>query len=523
MQRLAEDAQQAIGRRDFPRAAALLGQLVGQSPRDHGAWYWLAFVHVRMGQPELALPAIQTAVALDKRNPEYHNLAGVALAEAADYPASMESLRKALKLKPFLTNAHFNLGKVLQTLRRFDEALEAYGRARKLEPQRTDVWQNLGLTFWQAGCVEEAHREFLAFAAAHPANPDAARNLATTSLAVEGASKADQIYQAAIAQHPADRALRWDYARFLLARGEFAKGWMEYLWRPGRDPRRWPPAGTAFTALTPAALPPRVSFEQEQGIGDLLFFARFLHSLRREGVRVAVHCDAKVVELMRGLGLADSVTASGELPGTGADPVFAIDDLASLIRSEAVAPSARLTVDPARVAGWRARFAQAGPPPYLAATWRAGTDIRQIPEFARPGVYPYKEVGVAELLQAFAGIPGTLVVVQRAPAGPELAALAADRPVLDLSSLNEDLPAMSEALSAVDEYVGVPNTNVHLMAAVGGTARVLVPYPAEWRWLLEGAESPWFPGFRTYRQTMQRKWLPALEQLRRDLQERWSK
>jgi tetratricopeptide (TPR) repeat protein len=137
MQRLAEEAQQAIGRRDFPRAAALLGQLVGQSPRDHGAWYWLAFVHVRMGQPELALPAIQTAVTLDKRNPEYHNLAGVALAEAADYPAAMESLRKALKLKPFLTNAHFNLGKVLQTLRRFDDALEAYQRARKLEPQRT--------------------------------------------------------------------------------------------------------------------------------------------------------------------------------------------------------------------------------------------------------------------------------------------------------------------------------------------------------------------------------------------------
>ena len=83
MQRLAEDAQQAIGRRDFPRAAALLGQLVGQSPRDHGAWYWLAFVHVRMGQPELALPAIQTAVTLDKRNPEYHNLAGVERARQA--------------------------------------------------------------------------------------------------------------------------------------------------------------------------------------------------------------------------------------------------------------------------------------------------------------------------------------------------------------------------------------------------------------------------------------------------------
>jgi len=80
---------------------------------------------------------------------------------------------------------------------------------------------------------------------------------------------------------------------------------------------------------------------------------------------------------------------------------------------------------------------------------------------------------------------------------------------------------MSGLLCALDDYVGVSNTNMHLMAAVGGTARVLLPFPPDWRWMLEGDESPWFPGFRIYRQTPDKDWSRAMERLRRDLLEKW--
>jgi len=80
---------------------------------------------------------------------------------------------------------------------------------------------------------------------------------------------------------------------------------------------------------------------------------------------------------------------------------------------------------------------------------------------------------------------------------------------------------MSELLFAVDDYVGVSNTNMHLMAAVGRTARVLIPFPPDWRWMLEGDASPWFPGFRVYRQAPERNWAPAMERLRQDLSGRW--
>lgn len=519
MQPLAQQADRAIQAGDFARAAAVLGQLVERSPRDHGAWYWLAFAQVRKGRPDLALPAIHTALGLDRRNPEYHNLLGVVIAETGDYEAAIQSFQRALKFRPFLANAHFNLGKMLNRLGRFDESLAAYGMVRKLEPQRTDAWDHLAATYWRAGRVAEAQREFAAFAAAHPANPDAARGVAMTTLATDGAAKALALYDAAVARFPAHAALRWDRARILLGSGEFARGWIEYLWRTGRGEERKPQRGADYAPLAAAGGPSRVRLEQEQGIGDAVFFARFIPALRRKGIQVTLRCEPKLAPLMHRLGAADKVVTAGEAEPP-VDAVFALDDLPSLLRIDRSAPSLRLPLDPERVAQWRGRLAQAGPPPYLALTWRAGTDVRLVPEYARSGILPFKEIRLQELAGALEGIPATLVVVQREPADGEVAALASSRAVLDLSALNEDLPGMCELLSAVDDYVGVPNANMHFMAAAGRVARVLVPYPPEWRWMLEGEESPWFPGFRSYRQAANRSWTPALEKLRQDLLQR---
>ncbi len=76
---------------------------------------------------------------------------------------------------------------------------------------------------------------------------------------------------------------------------------------------------------------------------------------------------------------------------------------------------------------------------------------------------------------------------------------------------------MLALLVLLEDYVGVSNTNMHLRAATGRTARVLVPHPPEWRWMAEGGESPWFKGFAVYRQGLDGDWDQAFGRLARDL------
>jgi hypothetical protein len=164
----------------------------------------------------------------------------------------------------------------------------------------------------------------------------------------------------------------------------------------------------------------------------------------------------------------------------------------------------------------RERLAALGPPPYIAITWRAGT----LPEEQQSANWVlFKSVDMEALARALAPARATLVALQRRPEAGEIDRFSAlvGRTVHDLSDLNEDLEAMLAALSLIDDYVGVSNTNMHLRIAAGRTARVLVPAPGEWRWLRHGASSPWFPGFAIYRQTLQGNWAPALAALERDL------
>jgi len=165
----------------------------------------------------------------------------------------------------------------------------------------------------------------------------------------------------------------------------------------------------------------------------------------------------------------------------------------------------------------RRRLAALGPPPWIGITWRAGTPPEA--QFARDDRSLFKQIDPLLVAGALAGLPGTVLVLQREPRADEVAALGAALPgrVHDLSAANDDLEDMLALLSLLGEYVGVSNTNMHLRASAGRTARVLVPYPAEWRWMARGRESPWFPGFRVYRQTLTGRWDRALAELRADL------
>ena len=79
-----------------------------------------------------------------------------------------------------------------------------------------------------------------------------------------------------------------------------------------------------------------------------------------------------------------------------------------------------------------------------------------------------------------------------------------------------DLENMLAVMACLDEYIGVSNTNMHLRAAVGKSGRVLVPHPADYKWMAAG-QSPWFPAFQVYRQSVDGGWGSAFASLLSDL------
>jgi len=84
---------------------------------------------------------------------------------------------------------------------------------------------------------------------------------------------------------------------------------------------------------------------------------------------------------------------------------------------------------------------------------------------------------------------------------------------VDLGSRLADFSATASLLAGLDLLVSVDTSVAHLAGAMGRPVLLLLPFEPDWRWLLDRADSPWYPSLRLLRQREPGDWGPVLERL----------
>lgn len=490
------EACRARGRLD--EADGALRAIVQANPREHYAWGLLGLAALQRGEPEAAFAPIERAIALDRANPQYLNLLGVAYGELGRFDEARGALRKALRAGPTYAEAHYNLGKVFDKLGDQVAARDAFRRAAALDPRYPGARYMHARALFRLGEFDQASAVLERAIADDPADDWCIVMLGRVLAAARGHAAAIDLYRSAARRLPASGMVARNLAHALLATGEFREGWTAYVRRDC--------AGPAPRAKLPERLPADLAgrtlcLRPEQGLGDILFFLRFAGAAAARGARLAVIAPPKLASVLRRSVLFARVTRDDEPIGGAGELDIAIPDLPYVLDAADTPAALPLAALPERIDAWRARLAAYGPAPYVGVTWRAGTDFRRRAEFGANVQLLFKEVPSDRLAGALRGAPGTLVSLQRQadPGEVDAFAVAAGRSVLDAGGIAEDLEDALALLAVLDTYVGVSNTNMHLRAGLGGVAHVLVPYPPEWRWMAEGDCSPWFPGYPVYR------------------------
>jgi Flp pilus assembly protein TadD len=489
---------------EFGQAGELLLDVLQSDPRNADASYLLGLIRCRERRFDEAAARFAHAV---QRNPQHanaHNELGLVLQALGRQAEAIASFRRAIAADGAHALAHYNLGCLLQAQNQHADAVASFERAQQFAPHDSDMANNLGNSLQLLGRYPEAVASYDRALALRPGFAEALNNRGNTRLA-------QYLYTDALADFGQAIALRADYAdaRFnagftQLLLGDFEAGWRNHEWRRMRDD--WSDGRSEFSA------PPWLGQEDlagktillhaEQGFGDTIHFARFATPVAKRGARVIMEVQPALVSLIAGVEGVASVIARGD-----ARPHFdAHCPLLSL-------PLALGT----QVSEFSSAFAGAGgylaPPASAREKWRDRIAAAATP---RVGVAwagrrqqandKNRSAALAHLAPLFA-IPGIhWISLQKELREGDAELLARYPDVVEYREALQDFADTAALIEQLDLVVTVDTGVAHLAGAMGKPVWIMLTYGADWRWLLDREDSPWYPTARLFRQTAAGDW-----------------
>lgn len=454
-----------------------------------------------LGQIADAIDAYRTAIGLmPDRQEIYFNLAN-AQAAVGDNDAALENYAKAIELDPKNAGAHNNLGNLLRTLKRPAEALESYRRAIYVTPKDAAVRFNIGTALSDLHRVEEALVWFEQAARAPTPHTPAVASTGEALLRLGRVQEALQWFGIARRLRPGDSQARLGEGLALLTLGHFREGWESFEAR--LDDRR---VREAFPAVTGPIWRGKQEVSgrtmliyAEQGFGDTIQFVRYVPLLRARGARVVLRAQAPLHSLLRPLA-DDLIDMNEPLPKFDLHcPLLslplAFDTRVATIPAEVP----YLAADAGRIAHWRRRLGtKRGRRVGLALSGNPNHGLDALRSISATEFSPVLQQGRVEFH-----------LLQREIREADLPALKAARVRTHAEALH-DFADTAALISLMDLVISVDTSAAHLAGALAKPLWIMLQFDADFRWMRERADCPWYPTARLFRQPSMREWGPAI-------------
>ena len=360
-------------------------------------------------------------------------------------------------------------------------ALQYYLSAHALAPRHSDCLWNLGVTY---------------------------HDLRQPELALQAFSEA---YRTS-----GNEMIRYNRAMTLLLAGDFSAGWPEYECRlqipqhchrySWHEPQhRW--TGQPFPGQT-------LVVYAEQGLGDCIQFCRYLPFAKALGGKTVLCAPPSLTPLLQTLAGVDAV-----IPGSAAGPsqpvrlrwAVPVMSMPGLFQTTLAtipdhAPYLQVPAD------YRQKWQR------LLAPHRRSSRRKIGFVFASANDLSVKSCPLDQWAP-LVSLPGLQwFSLQKGAAAADLASAAPPfDQVVDLSESIGDFADTAALLEQLDLLITIDTSVAHLAGALGKPTWLLLPFAADWRWLLGRSDSPWYPSFRLFRQTAPGQWPAVIETARQQL------
>jgi tetratricopeptide (TPR) repeat protein len=413
-----------------------------------------------------------------------------------DYAAALPLYGRLYELVPTDRAVLLNYGFCQEHTGHVEKSVLLYRKAIAQEPGFMEAHVDLAGVLWRVEDFDGALVHAQKAVELAPDNAYAVRILGTAYLNLDRLDEAEQWLRKALQLQPGFPLAEIDLAFTLLQAGRLEEGWQLYA-RRWRDTDRMKRPGFYSPELEwqgPAAQPARgkrIAVYAEQGLGDVIQFLRYVRHLQADGATVYGVIQPELVDL-----------AEHSLPGLVClrpDRVLQADHHAALLdlpmhygtRLDSIPGGVPYLGAPqAKTSEWAQRMPPAEGRLRVGLAWSGS--LKQVNNNNRAlhlsQLAPLLEMPQLQCFSLQKGDAGAFSDVEVSPGQ-----------LVDLTAGWRDFTDSAAMIENLDLVVTVDTSIAHLAGAMGKETWVLLAPNADWRWLLEREDSPWYPTVRLFR------------------------
>ncbi|MDP3889316.1 MAG: tetratricopeptide repeat protein [bacterium] len=460
-----------------------------------------------------ALFHISQAITHNPHDASSYIYLGTIYAQKNQYEKSLAYYQKALQIAPNNVNAYYWYGKALKALNLCEAAREQFNIVRTINPQNTSNLLELGNTLNILNKNDDAISTYMEILALNPNNYIALYNIGYTLKKQGHFKEAGDIFEKIIAVKPGYAAAHFSLALALLTMGEFERGWQEYEWRW----KNYNEVPKQFTDPVWDGCDPKgktIFVYAEQGLSDTLQFIRYAKLLKERGATIIFETQKPLVPLLLLCPYLDKVVTQQD-PTVKFDFHIALMSLPLIFNTTVETIPAEipyLYASEQLVDQWKEKLAH-DTHFKIGICWHGNVHYK-LP--ALKTAMEEKSITL-ESFAPLANIKGvSLYSLQKNDDTQEIEAIHDSFTVHtfahDFDETHGRFMDTAALIKNLDLVITIDTAIAHLAGGLGVPTWLLLPEPADWRWLLR-TDTPWYPNMRLFRQPERGNWHHVIQKV----------
>jgi len=485
----------------------------------------LCFFH--LSNTDEAIRAFKKAV---RKNPQYikaYIKLGTAYANQKKFHKAIQLYQKALDSNPDSYELYYCLGNAFRSIENYENAIDALEKALNISPANPTIMIDLANTLHMVDEYERALELYQKSLDINPQCLNAAYNVGYTLKQCGDITNTRALFERSIELHTKTIELRPDYAMphfscalSYLTLGNFELGWPEYEYRwqaYNETPKQFAQPTWEGQSLEGK----RILLYAEQGFGDTFQFIRYGKVLKDMGAHVIVQTQHRLKNIISLCPYLDEVVSDREqLPPF--DYHIALMSIPMVLKTTVETVPSEIPYLHAKeelCKEWEQKLVQ-DKKLKVGICWQGNKQYRST---LIKKVVADKSIGL-ETFKPLASIPNVSLYSLQKVNGTEQLDTVEHMDITTFGTFDEDAgPFMDTAaiIKHLDLVITIDTSIGHLAAGLGADVWIILPFPADWRWLLDRNDTPWYPNVKLFRQPERGDWKSVMSQVVKEL-EHWS-